>query len=99
MFLLYINDINKNITSSKLGLFADDCVIYKTIYSKDDGIALQNNLSALYDWARIWQMNFNIDKCILWSHSPIINDYCLNNQVIRFKDVYKYLGIQLDNTW
>ena len=42
MFLLYINDINKNITSSKLGLFADGCVIYKTIYSKDDSIALQN---------------------------------------------------------
>ena len=62
MFLLYIHDINKNITSSKLGLFADDCVIYKTIYSKDDSIALQNNLSAVSDWARIWQMNFNIDK-------------------------------------
>ena len=62
MLLLYINDINKNITSSKLGLFADDCVIYKTIYSTDDSIALQNNLSALSDWARIWQMNFNIDK-------------------------------------
>ena len=30
MFLLYINDINKNIISSKLGLFADDCVIYRT---------------------------------------------------------------------
>ena len=53
MFLLCINDINKNITSSKLGLFADDCVIYKIIYSKDDSIALQNNLSALSDWARI----------------------------------------------
>ena len=62
MFLLYINDINKNITSSKLGLFADDCDIYKTIFSKDDSIALQNDLSALSDWARIRQMNFNIDK-------------------------------------
>ena len=62
MFFLYINDINKNITSSKLGLFADDCVIYKTIYSKNDDVALQNNLSALSDWARIWQINFNIDK-------------------------------------
>ena len=49
MFLLYINDINKNITSSKLKLFADDCVIYKTIYSKDYSIALQNSLSALSD--------------------------------------------------
>ena len=45
----YVNDINKNITSSKLGLFADDCVIYRTIYNKDDSIALQNDLSALSD--------------------------------------------------
>ena len=83
MFLLYINDINKNIISSKLGLFADDCVIYKTIYNKDDSITLQKDLSTLSDWARIWQMNFNIDKCILLrftrSRSPIINDYLLNN--------------------
>ena len=48
MFLLYKNDINKNITSSKLGLFADDCVIYKTTYNKDDGIALQNDLSSYF---------------------------------------------------
>ena len=65
MFLLYINDIYKNIKSSKLGLFADDCVIYKTIYNKDDTITLQKDLSTLSDWARIWQMNFNVDKCIL----------------------------------
>ena len=68
-------------------------VIYKTIYSKDDNIALQNDLSALSSWARIWQMNFNVDKCILliftrsYSESSIINDYFLNNQVIPFKDV------------
>ena len=43
-------------------------VIYKIIYGKDDSIALQNNLSALSDWAIIWQMNFNIDKQDL--HDP-----------------------------
>ena len=32
MFLVYINDINENITSS-VRLFADDCVIYKSITS------------------------------------------------------------------
>ena len=102
MFPLCINDINKNITPSKLRLFADDSVIYITIYNEDDSIALQNDLSTLSDSARIWQMNFNVDKCILLrftqSHSPIINDYFLNNQVIQCKDVCKYLRIQLDNT-
>ena len=62
MFLLYINYINKNVTSSKLGLFADDYVIYEIIYSTNDSIALQRILSALSDWARIWQMNINTDK-------------------------------------
>ena len=79
MFLLYINDINKNITSSKLGYYLLMIVLFIKlyIYNKDDSITLQKeDLSTLSDWARIWQMNFNIDKCILLrftrSHSPII---------------------------
>ena len=48
MFPLYINDINKNIISSKLGLFADDCVIYKTIYNNDDSITLQKDLAIYF---------------------------------------------------
>ena len=47
-------------------------------------------------------MSFNVDKCVLLrftqSHSPIINDYFLNNQAIQCSNVYKYLGIQLANT-
>ena len=33
--------------------------IYKTIYNKDNSITLQSTLS---DCARIWQINFNVDK-------------------------------------
>ena len=47
-------------------------------------------------------MSFNVDKCVLLrftrSHSPIINDYFLNNQAIQCSNVYKYLGIQLANS-
>ena len=32
MFLVYINDINENITSS-IQLFANDCIIYKPYYN------------------------------------------------------------------
>ena len=35
MFLLYINNINNNISSS-LRLFADDCIIYRIIKSEQD---------------------------------------------------------------
>ena len=47
MFLLSINDINKNVTSSKVGLFADDCVIYKAIFTNDDSAALQKDLATI----------------------------------------------------
>ena len=42
-------------------------------YNKDDSITLQKDLSTLSDWARIWQMNFNIDKCILKSGTLTIS--------------------------
>ena len=40
MFLLYINDINNNVSSS-LRLFVDDCIIYRTIKSEQDHLQLQ----------------------------------------------------------
>ena len=87
MFLLYINNIGKNIVSSSLGLFADDCVIYKSIHTKEDCAALQKALDTLSYWARTWQMQFNINKCILLrftrSSSPTLNDYIINGRSIQ----------------
>jgi len=37
MFLLYINDIDENI-SSTIRLFADDCIIYRTTNSVEDSL-------------------------------------------------------------
>ena len=47
MFLVYINDINENITSS-IRLFADDCVIYKTVTSMQEAEQLQDYLRKIY---------------------------------------------------
>ena len=46
IFLVYINDINENITSS-IRLFADDCVIYKTVTSMQGAEQLQDDLSKI----------------------------------------------------
>ena len=48
MFLLYINDINNNI-SSLLRLFADDCIMYRTIKSEQDHLQLQQDLHTVYN--------------------------------------------------
>ena len=53
MFLVYINDINENITSS-VRLFADDCVIYKSITSLEDAEQLQEDLCKICEWTNKW---------------------------------------------
>ena len=55
LFLLYINDITLEI-QSQVCLFADDCLIYRTIYSEIDHTILQKNLNYLDSWASKWQM-------------------------------------------
>ena len=46
LFLIYINDIDKNI-SSQLRLFADDCLIYHPIHTEQDQLDLQKVLDTL----------------------------------------------------
>ena len=46
LFLVYINDI-ASIIQSKLHLFADDCIIYRTINSPTDHAVLQQDFDTL----------------------------------------------------
>ena len=67
MFLLYINNINNNISSS-LRLFADDCIIYRIIKSEQDHLQLQQDLYILF-------MNgHKNDKCALTSVNVLYSD-------------------------
>ena len=58
MFILYINDISEN-ASSTVKLSVDDCLIYRRIQCQQDATLLQGDLDQLYNWARQWQMSFN----------------------------------------
>jgi len=46
LFLIFINDITENI-SSPIRLFADDCLIYREIWSPSDCHFLQEDLDTL----------------------------------------------------
>ena len=95
MFLLYINVIAAGI-SSLLRLFADDCLLYRTI---EDSTILQRDLEMLSQWATVWQMKFNVSKCIVIcctrSLTPVQYDYKLSNITLIAKDQRLYLGILL----
>ena len=49
MFIMYINDINAE-TSSSIRLFADDCLLYRVINSTHDAEKLQGDLTQLCRW-------------------------------------------------
>ena len=55
MFLIYINDITESISLS-LRLFADDCILYRTITTEEDAVQLQYDLDHLFAWAIKWQL-------------------------------------------
>ena len=61
LFLIYINDIEYQITSS-IHLFADDSALYRSIYSESDSLSLQEDIFMLQKWANTWQMAFNVIK-------------------------------------
>ena len=49
LFLLHINDL-PSVVSSKVRLFAEDCLIYRNLKNKEDQIALQKDLNLLENW-------------------------------------------------
>ena len=63
LFLIYVNDISSNI-SSTLRMFADDTKVYRELSNiAKDSEALQLDVDQLLSWASKWQLRFNPDKC------------------------------------
>ena len=62
LFLLHTNDL-PSVVSSKVRLFADDCLISRNIKNKEDQIALQKDLNSLENLGNTWGMRFNAAKC------------------------------------
>ena len=100
LFLLYINDLPENL-SSTCRLFADDCVVYKTIISPENALTLQNDLDRLSEWEDKWHMKFNAKKCFLLrftgSRSPIENRYNLGGSELEELSSHSYLGVEISH--
>ena len=62
LFLIYINDLDDNITS-KVFKFADETKVFIKIKSDADRQKLQDELNKLTEWSEKWQMLFNYGKC------------------------------------
>ena len=98
LFLMFIKDLPTN-TTSGIKLFADDCVLYRPIYSVSDHFALQRDLDQLEKWAYTWQMKFASTKCFVMSvtlkNSPSQFSYSLCNAQLDGACHQKYLGVYI----
>ena len=64
LFLLFINDMPHAILKkTSLFLFATDSKCFRLILGLDNGDKLQYDLNKLFQWSRIWGMEFNVKKC------------------------------------
>ena len=94
LFLIYINDIDNNITSN-ISKFADDTKIGHRITSDEDYRLLQSDLNKIVNWSNKWQMEFNFDKCKVIHFGSRNNEhnYTMNNSVLKVVDEEIDLGI------
>ena len=60
LFLLFINDLQEYISpKSTARLFADDCILYRTLETESDARDLQLDLDRLQQWEKDWLMEFH----------------------------------------
>ena len=104
LFLVYINDLPSTV-QSRARLFADDCLLYRTIKGEQDTAILQHDLDQLQQWESDWMMSFNPEKCevirITNKRKIIRADYSIHGHVLGTTDQAKYLGVTIDSkiTW
>ena len=99
LFLIYINDISRNITS-QIKLFADDIKVYRVLRdTKDDVNELQNDLTRLQSWSNDWQLRFNPNKCEVMRISKKTDNsepqYFLYGNQLKSVSNVKDLGIHI----
>ncbi|KAL5258287.1 hypothetical protein ACHWQZ_G008952 [Mnemiopsis leidyi] len=68
LFLLYVNDMDKDIKHSKINSFADDTRISKRISTMDDCSLLQEDLEYVMEWSKDNNMMLHEEKFELLSY-------------------------------
>ena len=59
LFLLYVVELHRNVQHGNIKLFADDIVLYKEIIFPSDHDLLQDDLTAIYGWCKMWLLKLN----------------------------------------
>ena len=87
-----------DVVSSMCQLFADDAKIFRGIQSKEDILALQEDLGRLDEWSEKWQLAFNVDKCksLHIGARNTHHKYKMNGKGLEHIEEEKDLGVLID---
>ena len=95
LFLIYINDLDDNITSNELK-FADNTKLFRKVNTDGDKQHLQNDLDRLVKWSEKWQMfNFGKCKCLHTGHGNLDVNYKMGDTVLGTTVKEKDLGVTI----
>lgn len=101
LFVIYVNDIDLCLQSSKLLCFADDMKIFAKISSVEDGLALQADLYRLEDYCRANKLDLNPSKCSVITYTrkraALVTTYILSGQTLPRCDTIRDLGVYQDS--
>ena len=95
LFLIYINDLDDNITSNVLK-FADGTKVFRKVNT--DKQHLQNDLDRLVKWSEKWQMllNFGKCKCLHTVHGNLDENYKMGDTVLGTTVKEKDFGVTIN---
>ena len=98
LFLIFINDIEEDVIS-KVCKFADDTKIGRAVGSEEEVNKLREDLRRLCEWAKDWQMLFNIEKCVVmhFGHNNKRVEYTMEGNKLKHSDGERDLGVKISN--
>jgi hypothetical protein len=101
MFLVYINDLPSSVTSN-VGLFADDSVIHRQIYTSNDFVLFQENLNQVGDWCDASLVQLKNEKCrnvhVTRQKKPLNYEYNIVDIPLQSVAQHKHLGVWLQSS-
>ena len=100
-FIIYINDIDATVATIDMILkFADDTKLGNRAMNQEDRDNLQVCLNNLVDWADLWGMEFNINKCKVMhlGRQNINHTYYMNNVPLSTTNEERDVGIIVHNS-
>ena len=94
LFLIYITDLEEDI-SSKVLTFSDDTKVFRKVTNDTDKHSFQDDLDKLVKWSEEWQMllNFGKCKCIHIGHGNMDEEYKMGGAVLGRTTKEKDLGV------